>query len=40
MTQSNLQDYIDKLTTEVENIIAKGKDIVIYTSRDVIKRRI
>lgn len=37
VTQSNLQDYIDKLTTEVENIIAKGKDIVIYTSRDVIK---
>ncbi|SCT96953.1 Uncharacterized protein conserved in bacteria [Mammaliicoccus lentus] len=37
VTQSSLQDYIDKLTTEVENIIAKGKDVVIYTSRDVIK---
>lgn len=37
VTQSNFQDYIDKLTTEVENIITKGKDVVIYTSRDVIK---
>ncbi|OAO24836.1 four-carbon acid sugar kinase family protein [Mammaliicoccus lentus] len=37
VTQSSLQDYIDKLTIEVKNIIAKGKDVVIYTSRDVIK---
>lgn len=37
VTQPNLQNYIEKLTKEVEDFIVNGKDVVIYTSRDVIK---
>jgi uncharacterized protein YgbK (DUF1537 family) len=37
VTESNLNEYIAEQITQVEQIINDGKDIVIYTSRDVIK---
>lgn len=37
VTESNLNEYIAEQITQVEQIIKDGEDIVIYTSRDVIK---
>ncbi|EHJ07579.1 four-carbon acid sugar kinase family protein [Staphylococcus simiae] len=37
VTKDTLGDYINEKANEVENIILSGKDVVIYTSRDVIK---
>lgn len=37
VTQNNLQDYIRKQRLNIEQLISTGKDVVIYTSRDVIK---
>ena len=37
VTNDKLSDYIQKQVNQVENLIKQGHDVVIYTSRDVIK---
>nr|WP_263314723.1 four-carbon acid sugar kinase family protein [Mammaliicoccus sp. Marseille-Q6498] len=37
VTKDTLNDYIDFVTEKAENLIKNGEDIVIYTTRDVIK---
>lgn len=37
VTKETLNDYIDIVTEKAENLIKNGEDIVIYTTRDVIK---
>jgi len=37
VTKDTLNKYIKEKTTQVEKIISNGEDVVVYTSRDVIK---
>ncbi|WP_259341885.1 four-carbon acid sugar kinase family protein [Staphylococcus saprophyticus] len=37
VTKDTLNKYINEKTTQVEQIISNGEDVVVYTSRDVIK---
>lgn len=37
VTKDTLNKYIKEKTTQVEEIISNGEDVVVYTSRDVIK---
>ena len=37
VTKPSLTDYIKSIIAQVERLIAQGEDVVVYTSRDVIK---